>query len=148
MHESFSVPIRKEIIKIDKDGNKSVETISYEMKFIDRFRFMNLTLSSLVDNLSEIYSEKCRDKNCRFECEFKGDKNKKLSYNCQKCRKEQLKPMNGLIKKKLNAYELCNGDVNKFILLLGKGVYLSEFMDSWERFNKVQLSEKEAFFSE
>ena len=73
---------------------------------------------------------------------------KKLSYNCQKCRKEQLKPMNGLIKKKLNAYEFCNGDVNKFILLLGKGVYPSEFMDSWERFNKVQLSEKEAFFSE
>ena len=56
--------------------------------------------------------------------------------------------MNGLIKKISNTYEFCNGDVNKFILLLRKGVYPSEFMDSWERFKKVRLPEKEAFFSE
>ena len=56
--------------------------------------------------------------------------------------------MNGLIKKISNTYEFCNGDVNKFIFLLRKGVYPSEFMDSWERFNKVRLLEKEAFFSE
>ena len=73
---------------------------------------------------------------------------KELSYNCKKCGKEHLKPMNGLIKKISNTYEFCNGDVNKFILLLRKGVYPSEFMDSWERFNKVRLLEKEAFFSE
>ena len=57
IHESFSVPIRKEIIKIDKDGNKSVETIFYKIKFIDSFRFMSTSLSSLVGNLSEIYSK-------------------------------------------------------------------------------------------
>ena len=57
IHESFAVPIRKEIIKIDKDGNKSVETIFYKIKSIDSFRFMSTSLSSLVDNLSEIYSK-------------------------------------------------------------------------------------------
>ena len=33
---------------------------------------MLTSLSKLVDNLSEIYSKKCRDKNCKSECEFKG----------------------------------------------------------------------------
>ena len=31
----FFAPIKRELIKIDKDGNKSVETISYKIKFID-----------------------------------------------------------------------------------------------------------------
>ena len=60
---------------------------------------MLTSLSKLVDNLSEIYSKKCRDKNCKSECEFKGLKNNKLSYNCKGCIKKQLQPINGLIKK-------------------------------------------------
>ena len=46
-----------------------------------------------------------------------------------------------------NVYEFCNGDLNKFILLLRKGVYPYEYMDSWERFNKTLLPHKEAFYS-
>ena len=37
---SVSVPIKKEVIKIDKVGNKSVETASYKIKFIDSLRFV------------------------------------------------------------------------------------------------------------
>ena len=48
---TFSVPVKKEL-----DSNK---TITYKLKFIDTFRFMSNSLSSLVDNLSEIYSKKC-----------------------------------------------------------------------------------------
>ena len=48
---------------------------------------MSISLSKLVDNLSEVYSKNCRDKNCKYECEFKGLKNKKLSYNCKRCSK-------------------------------------------------------------
>ena len=51
-------------------------------------------------------------------------------YDCKKCRKEQLKPMNELIKKFSNTYEYCNGDINKFILMLIKGVYPYEYIDS------------------
>ena len=36
----FSMPIKKEIIKIDKDGNDKIMKISYRIKFIDSFRFM------------------------------------------------------------------------------------------------------------
>ena len=40
--------------------------ISYKIKFIDSFRFMSSSLSSLVDNLSEgLHSDKCTDcKSC------------------------------------------------------------------------------------
>ena len=52
-YKTFSVTIEKEITVIDKDGNESVTTTSYKIKFIDRARFMATSLSNLVDNLTE-----------------------------------------------------------------------------------------------
>ena len=49
---TFSVPINKEL-----DNGK---TITYKLKFIDGFKFMSTSLSSLVDNLSEIYKKECK----------------------------------------------------------------------------------------
>ena len=46
------------------------------------------------------------------------------------------KSINGLIKNFPRMYQFCNGDLNKFVLLL-KGVYPYEYMDSWERFNET-----------
>ena len=63
-YTTFSVPIRKEL-----DNDK---TITYKLKFIDSFRFMSTSLSSLVNNLSEIYRKKCRDKNCESKCDLLG----------------------------------------------------------------------------
>ena len=34
------------------------------------------------------------------------------------------------------------------MLLLRKGVYPYEYMDSWERFNETELQSKESFYSE
>ena len=106
---------------------------------------MSTSLSKLVDNLSEIYSKKCRDKNCKSECEFKGLKKNKISYNCKGCRKKQLKPINGLIKKFPNTYKFCNNDINKFILLLRKGVYPYEYMDSRKDLMKPHFQIKKLF---
>ena len=63
---TFSVPIKKEITKIDKDGNDKITKISYKIKFIHSFRFMSSSFSNLVDNLSEgSHSVKCTDcKSC------------------------------------------------------------------------------------
>ena len=44
-------------------------------------------------------------------------------------------------------YEFCNEDIHKFILLLRKGVYPYEYMDSWERFYETSMSDKEGFYS-
>ena len=38
----------------------------------------------------------------------------------QQMLKRQLKPINGLIKKFSNIYQFCNGDINKFVLLIKK----------------------------
>ena len=53
-----------------------------------------------------------------------------------------------LIEKFTNTYQLCNKDLNKFELLLRKGVYPYEYMDSWKRFKEESLPDKESFYSE
>ena len=45
-------------------------------------------------------------------------------------------------------YQFSSGNLNKFVLLLRKGVYPYEYMDSWERFDETSLPDKEAFYSE
>ena len=61
MSNKIPVPIKKEI---EKDGNESVETVSYKIKFIDTARFMASSLSNLIDNLTaRIHKIKCQ--NCR-----------------------------------------------------------------------------------
>ena len=49
------------------------------------------------------------------------------------------------IKKKCDNNELSLWWFNKFILLLRKGVYPYEYMDSWENFDETTLLAKEAF---
>ena len=46
------MPIKKELY--------NSKTMTYKLKFIDRFRVMSSSLSRLVDNLPEIYSNGCR----------------------------------------------------------------------------------------
>ena len=45
-------------------------------------------------------------------------------------------------------YQFCSGNINKFVLLLRKGVYPYEYMDTWERFNETSLPLKKIFYSE
>ena len=52
-YKTFSVPIEKEIIKIDKNGDESVVAISYKIEFIDSARFMATSLSNFFDNLTK-----------------------------------------------------------------------------------------------
>ena len=79
--QTFSIPIEvKEIKKIDKDGNESVVTISFERKFIDIARFMATSLSNLVHNLIEgIHKIKCKNFHCFLEMKVKVSK--KIQWN-------------------------------------------------------------------
>ena len=59
-----------------------------------------------------------------------------------------MKPVNGLIKKFPNLYQFCNEDINKFALLIRKGVYSHQYMDSSDGFDEASLSDKKSFYSE
>ena len=79
------------------------------------------------------------------ECCFVNIKNKRLIYKCKKCKEEWKRPINELIEKCPSIYQFCNGNLNKFVLLLRKGVYPCENMDNWEKFDETTLPSKEPF---
>ena len=54
---------------------------------------------------------------------------------------------NILIKIWLKDLKIHEWGINKFILLLRKGVDPYEYMDNWERFDEELLPDKEAFYS-
>ena len=103
---SLTVPFKKVIN--DKE-------IKYRIRISDSCRFMQDSLTNLVDNLSEL-------------------KIKEIDNDV-------------LIKRFYNTYLLSENDINKFKLLLRKGVYPYECMDSWKRFNETELPSKDKFYS-
>ena len=108
---------------------------------------MSSSLLKLADNLSEgIHNNKCSD--CESNLDYIKIKNEKLLLKCFNCDSYYKKKFNkDLIKKFKNTYSFCNSDLNKFILLLRKGVYPYEYMDSWEKFNETSLPSNEDFYS-
>ena len=86
-----------------------------------------------------------RKKRIKSICSLIGLKNNKLYYKCKECNKRSLMSINGLTKKFPSIYQFCNGDINKFVLLLRKVVYPYEHMDSWETFNETSLLDKKSF---
>ena len=197
---TFSAPIKKE-----HDNGK---TTTYKLKFIDSYRFMQDSLSNLVDNLSEINNKKPKNSmrsmtdslsqsinkiseidreilqknkfvdNMRSmmtslsqsinkiseidrkmsQLDKKEQKNKSienmrsmvssLSQSTDKVSEIDKKiSYASLIEKFPNTYQLCNKDLNKFALLLRKGVYPYEYMDNWERFNEESLPNIEYCYS-
>ena len=136
---TFSVSIKK--------GLGNGKSITYKIKFIDSFIFMSSSLSNLVDNLSEgLHCDICRD--CKSCLDYMSVKDEQLIFRCFEWKKNYKKDFNKeLIKRLSNIYEFCNEDINKFILLLRKGVYPYEYMDSWEKLMKYHCLIKKLFVS-
>ena len=82
---TFSVPIKKEL-----DNSK---TITYKLKFIDSFRFMSTSLSSLVDNLSDGFH--CNKFIvCKSSLDYMITRNDQLIFRCFECKNSYQKDLN------------------------------------------------------
>ena len=110
----------------------------------------------MLINLSEgIHNNKCSD--CGSNLDYIKTtakhsslerKNEKLILECYNCKQRYKEKFNKeLIKRFASTYSFCNNDLNKFILLLRKGVYPYKYMDNWERFNETSLPSKESCYS-
>ena len=132
-YTTFSVPIKKKI------ENKDIE-ITYKIKFIDSYRFMPMALSKGIHNNTCVDCKSCLD--------YIKTKNEKFILKCFNCKQYYEKDFNKeLIKRFAGTYDFCNKNLNKFIVLLRKGVHPYEYMDNWERFEETSLPNKESFYS-
>ena len=117
-YKTFFISTKKEVIKIDKDGNESVVTISCKIKFIDSARLTATFLSNFVDNLTGgIHKIKCKDSDYFFK--YENVKDSSIKYNCLSCSKNYSNKISEELKR----------ETNKINLLLRKGVYLYEYID-------------------
>ena len=71
-----------------------------------------------------------------------------MNYKCKECKKSYTKLANESIKNLPTLYKFCNGDLNKFFLLLRKGIYPYEYIYSSERFDKNTCPPKESLYIE
>ena len=110
-YKAFSVPIEREATKICKDGNESVVTISYKIKFSDSARFMATSLSNFVDNLTEgIHKIKCKYFSCFLE--YESVKDNLIKYQCLSCNESYSNKIDEELKKRFkNTFKFSNNDI-------------------------------------
>ena len=92
-------------------------------------------------NLTEgNHKVKCKDWGCFLE--YESVKGNLIKYKCLSSNKDCSNKLDkGLKKKFKNTYKFSNNDINKFILLLRKGIYPYEYMerlDYW-RYDRCRL---------
>ena len=118
-YKPFVIPVKTEVTKIDKDGNKSVVTISYKIKFIDR----ETSLSNLFDNLTEGI-RKTKWKDCDYFLEYESVEDNLIKYKCLSCNKDYSEKIDEEFKNRFkNTFKSSNNDINKFLVSLRKSVY-------------------------
>ena len=88
-------------VQIKKESNED-DTIIYRIKFIDSFRYMSTSLSTLVDNLSNKIIENGKCKNCDCCLDYiKITKCGELIFECFNCKRRYLKKIEDLELKQL-----------------------------------------------
>ena len=138
MMASLSQSINK-ISEIDREISQ-IDKKEPENKFTDNMGSMMASLSQSINKVSEIDikisqidkkepENKCID-NMRFMIASLSQSINEISRIDRKI------TYDALIEKLSNTYQLCNKDINKFPLLLRKGVYSYEYMDSWKSLKK------------
>ena len=92
-----------------------------------------------------MYHCKCSNKSKQQIRIKHSDKN--IYTKCKTCAKRSKQSIDSLKLKFPHTYQLSNGNIEKFILLLKKGVYPYEYMDDWEKFNETEIPSIEDHYS-
>ena len=110
---------------------------------------MSTSLSGLVDNLSERIHDNEKCTKCNSSLEYISiSKKGRLLFECFDYKRRYTRKFGKKLTKKFkNTHNFCNGDIDKFMLLLRKGNYPYEYMDDWSRFDEEQLPDESDFGS-
>ena len=118
--------------------------------FIDNMRSMIASLSLSIDITSEINKKFMHTDKKETENNFTDNMKSmitSLSKSIDKVSDIDNKISQAeLIEKFYDTYQLCSKDCNNFALLLRKGGYPYEYMDSWKRFKEKSLPDREYFY--
>ena len=108
---------------------------------------MATSLSKLVDNLTEdIHGDKCVD--CKSDLSYMKVMDETLIFRCFNCKKNYEKEINKeLTERFASTCKFCNNDINKFVMLLRKGVCPYEYTDGLDNINETSIPNKESFYS-
>ena len=105
-------------------------------------------LTDNLANLNSVFCNKCMEQNKKLsQCCYTYNENNHLVFKCNECHNKTIKPSNLLKEKFSNTYRLCDDDLDKFMLLIRKGVYPYEYTDSDERIKEITLPPIEKCYS-
>jgi hypothetical protein len=132
-NEEKYISFSKQIV-VDEYKNKEGKTVKVtrELRFLDSFRFMASSLDVLANNLISAKCGKCKG-------------SESLSSDCEECRRLTFEKGCKNCKNLMKYFNHSTDEQKE--LLLRKGVYPYEYVDSVARFGETELPPKTAFYS-
>ena len=108
---------------------------------------MATSLSNLFNNSSNQLYNNCFD--CKNPIDYMVFKDDKIVFTCFECKQNTGKDFNNeVIERFKNTYQFCENENKKFLMMLRKGVYAFEYMDSWNKFDELKIPLQNEFYSE
>ena len=132
---------------IDKNGKQKPITI--ELRFIDSFKFMPSSLSSLAENLTKCGKcGACKPGDCirRYIKDGKVIQYKGIGKcgECKNCNLAESKCISPTDEKLTLTRRYFGKNTN---IMIRKGVFFYDYFDSFDKLNETELPKKEAFYS-
>ena len=143
---SFNVKINVKLAGVRNKHGKEVHK-NIKLRFIDSFRLMASSLDKLASNLCDTSGIQCD--NCKGYMELINISGDYIaSFGCEGCRTKKTKDLGEDALKKNFEYTGRFWEFDeKFRLMIRKGIYPYEYMDSCKKSEEASLPPKDAFYS-
>ena len=143
---SFNVEINVKLAGVRNKHGKEVHK-NIKLRFIDSFRLMASSLDKLASNLCDTSGIQCD--NCKGYMELINISGDYIaSFGCEGCRTKKTKDLGEDALKKNFEYTGRFWEFDeKFHLMIRKGIYPYEYLDSCKKSEEASLPPKDAFYS-